>query len=122
MGMFDSLHTDCPKCGKDLEFQSKSGQCLLTNYNKKFPLSAQVAVGMDGDVVRCQFCNKRIRVECNIPINIKFKLIITSGRKFDYEGNYNSKYPHSIKRGKVLAKILKKSKPFHKTDSEEKGE
>lgn len=115
MGMFDSLNTECPKCGNDIEFQSKSGECLLTNYNKKFPLSAQVAVGMNGDIVRCQFCKKRIRLECNLPLNIKFKLVITKGRKFDYEGNYNPKHPYSIKKGMELARILNKPKRTVKT-------
>lgn len=110
MGMFDSLNTNCPKCGSELEFQSKSGECCLTNYNKKFPLSAQVAVGMDRDIVRCQFCNKRIRLECNLPLNVKFKLIITKGRKFDYEGNYNSKHSRSIKNARELSKIFNRGK------------
>lgn len=32
MGMYDSVMVKCPKCGKENEFQSKSGECLLDVY------------------------------------------------------------------------------------------
>ncbi len=32
MGMFDTVLVKCPKCGKEHEFQSKSGECLLGAY------------------------------------------------------------------------------------------
>lgn len=105
MGMFDSLYVKCPNCKKELEFQSKSGRCLLDNYNKN-NLSPEVAVGINETIVRCQFCNKRIKLECNIPKKVKIRLIITKGRKFDYDGNYNPEHPNSIKRQKELAKML----------------
>ncbi len=36
MGLYDSLFIDCPECGKELEFQSKEGDCNMlrcTSYN-----------------------------------------------------------------------------------------
>jgi peptide subunit release factor 1 (eRF1) len=33
MGMFDSVWVKCPKCGEENEFQSKGGECNLSNYN-----------------------------------------------------------------------------------------
>lgn len=33
MGMFDTVYVNCPECGKEHEFQSKSGECLLRNYS-----------------------------------------------------------------------------------------
>ncbi len=33
MGMFDSVWVKCPNCGIYNEFQSKSGECILANYN-----------------------------------------------------------------------------------------
>lgn len=33
MGMFDSVWIKCPNCGEENEFQSKSGECLLGNYD-----------------------------------------------------------------------------------------
>lgn len=32
MGMFDSVMVNCPKCGHEHEFQSKSGECILDVY------------------------------------------------------------------------------------------
>lgn len=33
MGMFDTIHVNCPVCGEEHEFQSKSGECLLRCYS-----------------------------------------------------------------------------------------
>jgi len=33
MGMFDSVWVKCPKCGKEEEFQSKSGKRLCDHYD-----------------------------------------------------------------------------------------
>lgn len=88
MGMYDSLNVDCPKCGKELEFQSKSGACALYNYEKD-NLPPDVAIGMNGDVVRCQFCKKRIQLICEIPDSVKIKLIISKAKRYNYEGNFN---------------------------------
>lgn len=108
MGMFDSLYVNCPECGNELEFQSKSGECFCSSY-KKGSLTPQVAIGMDGDVVRCQFCNYRIKLICNIPIKVKIKLESLGKRKgFNYNGNYNPKHSYSIERQKHLSKIFGK--------------
>lgn len=107
MGMFDSLYIKCPKCNHKLEFQSKSGECALSVYRKD-NLDTDVAIGLDGDIVRCQYCNKRIKIKCNIPKKAKVKLTITNGLKFDYEGNHNPKHPYSIKQIKKLDKLFVK--------------
>jgi len=88
MGMFDSLYVNCPECGKELEFQSKSGECALSAYTEK-DLEAFVAIGMDGDIVRCKYCKSRIQLECDISITkVKIKLINKGKRiKYDYGGN-----------------------------------
>jgi hypothetical protein len=33
MGMYDSVMVPCPNCGERVEFQSKSGDCLLNVYD-----------------------------------------------------------------------------------------
>lgn len=39
MGMFDSVWAECPKCHRQVEFQSKAGNCLLEDYTlDKVPL------------------------------------------------------------------------------------
>jgi len=35
MGMYDVVLVNCPKCGKENEFQSKSGSCTLSYYKFK---------------------------------------------------------------------------------------
>ncbi len=108
MGMYDSLYVECPQCKNELQFQSKSGVCFLEDYHKN-DLPPEVAMGMEGDIVRCQFCNNRIKLECNIPTRVKINLRIIGKRtKFNYEGNYNPKHPSSIKRAKQLAKVFAK--------------
>ena len=32
MGLYDSVWVECPNCGKENEFQSKSGECNLFDY------------------------------------------------------------------------------------------
>ena len=32
MGMYDSVIVECPKCGEQHYFQSKSGECMLDVY------------------------------------------------------------------------------------------
>ncbi len=110
MGMFDSLYVKCPKCNNKLEFQSKSGICCLDNYNKS-NLTPEVAIGMNGTIVRCQFCNNRIQLVCKIPRKVKLKLKVNGKRtKFDYDGNHNPKHPHSIKSAKELDEIFGRKK------------
>jgi hypothetical protein len=33
MGVFDTVWVKCPNCGAENEFQSKSGECSLRNYD-----------------------------------------------------------------------------------------
>jgi hypothetical protein len=88
MGCFDSLYIKCPKCGSELEFQSKSGPCELMDFtaeNKDLP--AQIAIGMQGDVVKCAVCDSNWKLECNIPEIVTVKLAPTT-KKERYPGNF----------------------------------
>jgi len=118
MGMYDSFLIDCPVCKHELEFQSKSGACMLARYGKKpkkgeysfvfEKMSADVAMDLLDDVARCQFCNNRIKLDIDIPDIPKVKARSLGKRaEFIYEGNYNPKHPESIRRAKELNKILK---------------
>lgn len=87
MGMYDSLFVKCPNCKHMLEFQSKSGRCSLDRYSEK-NLVPEVAIGLHGDIVKCDFCNKNIIVRCQIPRKVKIKLSVTTA-KARYNGNFN---------------------------------
>jgi len=104
MGMFDSFYIKCPECNKELEFQSKSGPCAMFNF-KKSNLSSDVAIGINGDIVNCEFCNNNFRLECNIPKIVKIKLIKTK-KKEDYRGNYNPDTLKNKRRAKELRKMF----------------
>lgn len=98
--MFDSLYIKCPKCNNELEFQSKSGACAMFNY-KKSNLPPEVAIGIDKDIIECEFCRNNFRLECNIPKKIKVKLIKTKQKAY-YRGNYN---PDLLKNKRATAKF-----------------
>lgn len=59
MGMFDSLYMDCPNCGhkKSLEFQSKSGECLLNEYTVE-NIPNEVLAGLHSYGSKCRNCGK----------------------------------------------------------------
>ena len=55
MGMFDRVMVRCPRCGEDVEFQSKAGECYMNRYT---PTDAPPAVLADtiGDKQACRGC------------------------------------------------------------------
>ena len=55
MGMFDSVVARCPRCGGELEFQSKSGECSLATY-PVYAVPVEVASGADGTSAECVGC------------------------------------------------------------------
>lgn len=46
MGMYDTVHFPCPTCGKRIEDQSKSGDCVL-RYTALAETPADVLRGLD---------------------------------------------------------------------------
>lgn len=104
MGLFDSMYIKCPKCGKEMEWQSKSGHCAMFSYNKRdVPIS--VAEGLDGSVLGCQFCNTNWQFKLISPRYAKFKIIKTKKKRL-WWANHNPKHPDSIKKRKELAKLF----------------
>ena len=105
--MFDSLYIKCPKCGKELEIQSKSGPCALFSYTKS-NLPPEVAVGLNGDIIECEFCKTNFEVKCNIPKRVQVKLVPTKKRA-DYSGNYNPELPKNKRALARFKKMLNKN-------------
>jgi uncharacterized protein YbaR (Trm112 family) len=101
--MFDSFIVKCPKCNHDLEFQSKSGPCALYVYRDFCP--PDIAIGIDGDIVECQFCERRYKLDFSIPKTLTPKITSTK-KEADYSGNYNPDLPKNKKRIKELIKII----------------
>lgn len=55
MGMFDSVWIPCPKCGTDVEFQSKGGECLLISFTLD-TAPPRVIADILGDTGWCTEC------------------------------------------------------------------
>lgn len=57
MGMFDSIFVDCPGCGAKevLEYQSKSGDCILGHYTLQ-TVPSDVLTGHHGYAAKCHHC------------------------------------------------------------------
>jgi len=105
--MFDSLFIKCPKCGKEMEWQSKSGPCAMFCYTpSKLPVA--VAQDLKDNIVGCQFCLTKFKFILLDPPYAKFKLVKTNKSR-DHWGNYNPKHPDSIKNQKHIEKLFGKS-------------
>ena len=70
-------------------------------------LPVEVATGINGDVVECQFCQVNWKLICELPEVVKTQLVKTETDKQSYPGNYNPKLKKNIERMKELAKIMK---------------
>lgn len=64
MGCYDTVLVNCPKCGEEHNFQSKSGECLLeyytlencpagvmANVNRHSPYKCECGVSLEVDVL-----------------------------------------------------------------------
>lgn len=56
MGMFDSILVACPACNSPLEFQSKSGDCMLNSYSL-WSAPAEVVAGAREET--CEGCGRK---------------------------------------------------------------
>lgn len=65
MGLFDSVYVRCERCGKDVEFQSKAGECSLSSFDiHNAPYSILGDIG--GQTQEC---------ECGNPIKINVRVV-----------------------------------------------
>jgi transcription elongation factor Elf1 len=63
MGMFDSIMVPCPECGTRVEFQTKSGNCMLSVWNiEDAPQDALEDVNRHGPH-RCSKCGTHFEVK-----------------------------------------------------------
>ncbi|MCK4841454.1 MAG: hypothetical protein KAT04_06175 [Methylococcales bacterium] len=86
MGMFDSIRTPCPSCGKELEFQTKGGECVLATYPlDKVPSGA--AEYVVGEMEHCSSCN------VVFEINLMPHQVLTVKMRLTRVGNVNNKEP-----------------------------
>lgn len=70
MGMFDSIYITCPHCGKDIEYQTKAGECTLNSFypqTEAIPTYILSSVFNDGDKIYCEFCGEPYLIRFDIP-------------------------------------------------------
>lgn len=60
MGMYDSVYARCDNCGTSLEFQSKAGDCILSQYTSD-DVPIEIALDISGEEQQCD-CGKFVRL------------------------------------------------------------
>ena len=57
MGMFDRVWFTCPDCNRQIEFQSKMGECVLADISRT-DVPMEIAADIEGDMSQCESCGK----------------------------------------------------------------
>jgi len=57
MGMFDTVIVKCPKCNEINYVQTKTGECMLSNYQWETLENPIIANGVTGEIVNCTKCD-----------------------------------------------------------------
>lgn len=60
MGVYNKIFVNCPNCGELVEFQSKSGSCMLESFHIKSVPENEVQ-GILGDTRVCE-CGKKVTI------------------------------------------------------------
>lgn len=71
MGMYDTVHIPCPKCGVDVGVQSKGGECLLGNFTlDSAPVEVLLGLRDRGYLDQCKECQVYLKpvIEVQRPI------------------------------------------------------
>jgi len=72
MGLFDSVYIECKYCGEEVEFQSKAGECDMSQFtSQNVPLA--IVIDLDGSSVFCKNCNEVITVEMHGHVYLTVK-------------------------------------------------
>ncbi len=80
---FDSVVTKCPKCGAEIEFQSKALNCDFETYNLEC-VPVEIANDINGEEQICKNCDSKVIINClhivrSVPMYIRIAV------KFDQE-------------------------------------
>ncbi len=61
MGMFDSVHAECPGCLHSVEFQSKAGECVLRDFSL-FNAPSEILGDLHNESETCQNCGRVVTI------------------------------------------------------------
>ena len=62
MGMFDRVWVSCPKCGAQVEFQSKAGECILKDYTLN-DVPPEIREDIVGEMEFCENCEEVVTIQ-----------------------------------------------------------
>lgn len=69
MGVFDRVYIPCPKCGKESEFQSKGGDCILADYTlETAPVDVLLDVNRHSPNI-CENCGTKYDVKVTVKVD-----------------------------------------------------
>ena len=74
MGMFDYVIVECPNCSGRVEFQSKVGDCILTEYDE-YTMPIEIAQDLNNEEMRCAHCKRYVKLNVQLFMNAKVELI-----------------------------------------------
>lgn len=74
MGLYDSVFVNCPKCGAQVEFQTKAGECRLKQYTH-ISVPSGIAEYLNGSKERCE-CGARVQLFIQEPPGVVMDAII----------------------------------------------
>ena len=80
MGMFDYVIADCPKCGAQVVFQSKGGECSLLRYHVS-SVPPEVARYIVGESQICR-CGEVIKLKLSKPIE-RVQMVLDVSSEWD---------------------------------------
>ncbi len=71
MGMFDSIMVKCPECGKEVEFQSKSGACCCDYTTLEEAIQTQDAaiLGLNTQKEKCK-CGRELELRLRYDVEV----------------------------------------------------
>ena len=69
MSAFDSVTVPCPACGREIEYQSKAGACVMETYGlSDVPLP--IAAEMAEEGLACDGCRVKIGFEATAVVTV----------------------------------------------------
>lgn len=85
MGEYDSVWVKCPKCGSEIEYQSKAGSCSFKNYRSS-SVPENIANDINNCIETCKECNARITlVYEERPRQVRMDVLILGDKDASYD-------------------------------------
>jgi Zn ribbon nucleic-acid-binding protein len=85
MGMFDTVVTNCPKCGERNEIQTKAGDCCLDVYTID-AVPVEIARSLNGQKRFCDKCGHKYKTVWPRAVPTHVKMDIKDVE--DYDDDY----------------------------------